>query len=206
MEESTPIQSTPTETVGFPGAAPVPPQRSKKSWKWLIILILFLIVIGGVTFFVFKSSRSASTLDDNTTPQPTSSLTDNFTPEPTPAATPADKSQINIQVLNGTGIAGEAGLLSDQLKNLGYTSITTGNAPDQNATDTQVTFGPNVSQDVVTEITGKLNTLYTSVTTNNSTLNGVDIQITTGLRKGQSAATAAPADTASPAPTATPGQ
>src|SRR5579859_2095840 len=108
MEENnfnpTPIASS--EPVGFPGTSPVSSPQRKKSWKWLAVLILFLIVIGAVTFFVFKSSRS-STVEATPTPDDSSSLTNIATPVPTPSATPADKSKLAIQVLNGTGIAGE---------------------------------------------------------------------------------------------------
>lgn len=209
MEESQLNQQTvQNNPVGFPGAMPSPrPTSSKKSWKWLLVLILFLLVIGGVTFFVFKSSKSSS-LDESPTPEATIGSVDTTTP--TPVATPADKTAVKISVLNGTGIAGEAGLLVEQLKQLGYTNVTAGNATTQNATDTQVTYAATVGQDVITEITGKLQGMYTSVTTNNSTLpSGTDIQIVTGLRKGQTsapAATTAPAatDTPTDSPTATP--
>ncbi len=207
MEQTNPVQNIANEPVGFPGATQVPQAPQKKNWKWLIILILFLVVIGGVTFFVFKSSKS-STTDEGQTPEPTAGLSNVATPEPTPSATPADKSKLNVSVLNGTGIPGEAGILSDQLKKLGYTNVTTGNASVQNATDTQVTFGTGVAQDVITEITGSLQATYTNVTTSNSSLpSGTDIQITTGLRKGQTAApaaTTAPAATSTNSPTASP--
>ncbi|HWA52086.1 MAG TPA: LytR C-terminal domain-containing protein [Patescibacteria group bacterium] len=198
MEETNNPQTPP---VGFPGTTPVPQQQeNKKNWKWLVILILFLVVIGGVTFFVFKSSRSSST--DEPTPEPTSDLTTVSTPVPTPSPTPADKTALNVSVLNGTGIAGEAGILADKLKTLGYTNVTTGNADSQNATTTTVDFGPNVSQDVVTEINSTLNDMYTSVSTDSSALpSGTDIQITTGTRKGDTAS-ASPTDTSEP--TATP--
>src|SRR5258707_5445645 len=93
-------QSTHVEPVGFPGANPVPQNPQKKSWKWLLVLILFLIVIGGVTFFVFKSSKN-STLEESPTPQATTESTETSTPQPTPSSSPADKTQVSIQVLNG---------------------------------------------------------------------------------------------------------
>ncbi len=198
---------TQNNSVGFMGATPPARSTSKKNWKWLLVLILFLLVIGGVTFFVFKSSKSSS-LEESPTPEATIGPVD--TSSPTPLATPADKTKVSISVLNGTGIAGEAGLLVDQLKQLGYTDVKAGNATTQDATDTQVTFAESVGQDVVAEITSKLQSIYTNVTTNNSTLpSGIDIQIVTGLRKGQTAAPAAtnaPAatDTPSASPTATP--
>lgn len=202
MEENNPMQPTSNEPVGFPGAMPAPSTQptSNGNWKWLVILILFLIVIGAVTFFVFKSSRGVST--ENASPTPAATDMSNVaTPVPSPSATPADKTQLKIQVLNGTGIAGEAGLLTSALKALGYTDITAGNASTQNATDTQVTFASTVSQDVVTEITNKLKDMYTSVTTGNSTLSGFDIQVVTGVRKGQTTQASA-----SPSPSATPAQ
>jgi hypothetical protein len=203
MEETRPQQIT-NEPIGFPGVPMSAPSTtpSKNNWKWLIILVLFLIVIGGVTFFVFKSSKSSSS--DTATPEATSGLTDVQTPEPTATPAAVDKSKVNISVLNGTGIAGEAGILTTQLKDLGYTNVTPGNASTQNSTDTQVTFSSSMSQDVINEITAKLQSIYTSVTTGNSALpSGTDIQVITGLRKGQ---TSAPAATDTPAPTATPAQ
>ncbi len=196
MEEINTNPSVQNSNVGFPGVTQTTPPQSNKNWKWLIVLILFLVVIGGVTFFVFKSSRSTSTLEESPTPN-TSSLTNLATPEPTntPSSSPSDKTQVKIKVLNGTGISGEAGLLSDKLKSLGYTNLTTGNASKQIATDTQVTFSQNVAQDVIAEITSTLKGMYTNVTTSNSTLSDTDIQITTGLRKGQ---TPAPAATSTP--------
>ena len=206
MEETQqPQVQQPMEPVGFPGANRPVATQPKKSWKWLIILVLFLVVIGGVTFFVFKSSKSGSTLGENT--DETLGITDSLISEtplesPTPTPEAVDKAEVRVQVLNGTGIAGEAGVLSDQLKNLGYTEVKTGNASSQSETDTTVTFSTTLSQDVVTEITEKLNGLYTSVKTNTgSTSSDFDIEIITGLRKGQ---TAQPAATATEAPTDTP--
>lgn len=203
MEQTQSIQPQ-VEPVGFPGTPPTPSMQPKKSWKWLIILVLFLVVIGGVTYFVFKSSKSASSLDENS-PTPAATIDSSLsTPTPSPSATPANKSALNISVLNGTGIAGEAGLLSTQLKALGYTNVTTGNATSQNVTDTSVVFSPTVGQDVVTEITSKLKDMYINVNSSTSSLSGSDIQITTGTRKGQTASSPSPSTSASPTGTSTP--
>src|SRR5260221_1261633 len=116
MEETQINQPTISNNpIGFPGATPAPRSSSKKNWKWLLVLILFLLVIGGVTFFVFKSSKSSS-LEESPTPEATIGPVD--TSSPTPIATAADKTKVSISVLNETGIAGEAGLLVDQLKQL----------------------------------------------------------------------------------------
>src|SRR3972149_10593353 len=111
MEETQqPQVQQPMEPVGFPGANRPVAVQPKKSWKWLIILVLFLVVIGGVTFFVFKSSKSGSTLGENT--DETLGITDSLISEtplesPTPTPEAVDKAEVRVQVLNGTGIAGE---------------------------------------------------------------------------------------------------
>jgi len=202
MEETQENQS-PSANIGFPPAAPAGNNQPKKNWKWLVILIIFLIVIGGVTFFVFKSSGGTAVEES---PTPNTSLTNIATPRSTPTPEPVvvKKEDIKIEVLNGTGIAGEAGILAEQLKSLGYESVTVGNAASQDSTDTEVTFASSVDQSVVSEITTKLNGMYTSVTTGSSTPpSGVDIQIITGVRKGQTT-TAIATPTATAEPTATP--
>ncbi|HSX48958.1 MAG TPA: LytR C-terminal domain-containing protein [Candidatus Saccharimonadales bacterium] len=195
--------NTPTEAVGFPGSTPRPSvNEPKRNWKWLIILILFLVVIGGVTFFVFKSSKSSSDLGDTSSPVATSELTVN-SPVPSPTATPADKTSFKVQVLNGTGISGEASLLVGKLKEWGYTNTTTGNATDQSATTTIVTFSSSVPQSTIDDLVAKLKGVYKSVTSSTLTLSDSDIRIVTGLRDGQ---TTQPAATVTPSPTATPAQ
>ncbi len=125
------------------------------------------------------------------------------TPTPAPSASPSsvDKDQIKIQILNGTGIPGEAAYLQNQLKPLGYTNITAGNADSTTNTTTQVIFASGVSETVKTEITAQLKSIYETVQADTSrSLTSTDIQITTGLKKG---ATPKPAETPSPTPTPT---
>src|SRR5581483_289622 len=112
--------------------------------------------------------------------------------------------------LNGTGVPGDAGALSDELKKLGYTNVTTGNADNQSASaDASVVFDTNVSSDVAAEIAAKLRELYNSVSTSSSSLSDADIQITTGLGKGQTPApraTSTTSETETPTPTPTSAQ
>ncbi len=202
MQDAQNIQAEP---VGFPGSSPRPSvNEPKRNWKWLIILILFLVVIGGVTFFVFKSSKSSSDLGDASTPVATSELTVN-SPVPSPTATPADKTSFKVQVLNGTGISGEASLLVGKLKDWGYTNASSGNATDQSATTTIVTFTSKVPQSTIDDLVAKLKGVYKSVTSSTQTLSDSDIRIVTGLRDGQTTQPAATtAASASPSPTSTP--
>src|SRR3546814_13026593 len=80
----------------------------------------------------------------------------------------SNKESISIEVLNGTGIGGEAGYLETQLKSLGYTDIKTGNASGATVSVTTITFNTSVSETVVSEITKKLEDIYQKVETKKS--------------------------------------
>ncbi len=61
--------------------------------------------------------------------------------QPSPAASASAnlrKTDLQIKVLNGSGIAGSAGKMVAYLQELGYTHIETGNAEDQNYLRTEV--------------------------------------------------------------------
>jgi hypothetical protein len=93
-----------------------------------------------------------------------------------------------VQVQNGTGVPGEAAFLETEVKKLGFTTVETGNADNKNYTATEVSFSSRVPEDVKTELTTKLQELYTSVKVSDSSSAGIDIRIITGTRKGAKAA------------------
>lgn len=166
----------------------------------LIVGILVLVAILG--FVIYKSATKKST-DNSTQPSPydymtTPSSDQGVTPvTPAPVASPAasvDKSNIKIQVLNGTGISGEAAYLKTQLINLGYKNVEVGNSAST-VTATAATFSSTLDARVVTEITQKLSSIYQTVTTSTSASKTFDVIIVTGLRKG---ATPKPTTTATP--------
>jgi flagellar basal body-associated protein FliL len=203
MEENSQTQEvqTPQEApasapeVGFPLSQPKPKGKMN---KWVIIIIGLLVLGGGGVFFFTRGAKEEGNL-----PSPTVSGTSTSTPAATPAATPADRSKIEIEIQNGTGISGEASYLQGALKNLGYSTIEVGNADEQDASATTVTYGKSVSESIKSEITKKLEEVYKEVDVKSSSTQSVDVLIITGLRKG---ATAKPSPTASPkaSPTASP--
>jgi hypothetical protein len=198
-----------TTSVSFPSVG----QPKKSSGARTLLVVGILILIGILGFVIYKSATSQKQTAV-TEPTPYENLAGNTTsnatipPQATPIASPSatvDKSKIQIQVQNGTGIAGEAAYLQKQLEALGYTNVKATNAPTTNATDTTVTFSSSLDSGIVAEITQKLNTIYQSVITQTSASTTYDVVIVTGLRKG---ATPLPTVTAtitpSPKPTATP--
>ncbi len=192
-----------------------PPQASSfqttakaksSSSKWIIIFIGLLILGGAGIFFFTKSSGEAIP-----TPTPSFGVVPIDEPETTPVPTkspePINRETISIEVLNGTGISGEAKLLSDKLKALGYSDITSGNAETSDNTDTTVTFSKTLSQSVQDEIKKELDSFYKTVNVKTSSTQKSDIVIITGLRGSQTSkpsATPTPKASASASPSATP--
>ncbi len=165
-------QSTP-ETVAERGR----PNSDKKSKKiiWIIIAIVIIAgIVGGVVYLL-------QTPEEAMIEEASDISVEQVTPEPTPIPEPVDKSDINIIILNGTGIAGEAGFLQEKLEDLGYVGIEVANAEDTDHEVTVVIFSPSLQD----EILGELEDVYETVESETSELDDSDIEITTGLRVGQ---------------------
>ena len=197
-EVSTP--STSSGDVSFPTVGQTKKPGGAKMWLTLGILAL----VGVLGYLIYRSTASQE-------PEATPAPVETFAPieEATPEASPAsvDKSKVKIEVQNGTGITGEAAYLQTQLKNLGYTNISVGNASSQDQTKTTVTFAKSLSSTIVDEITKKLKDLYKEVETKTSSTSSIDVLVVTGLRKGATAkpsATTTPKSTVKPTSSASP--
>lgn len=206
-------QTQPVNNVSFPTINEEP----KKSGGAKTLLIAgILILVGILGFVIFKSAtKKADTItidepvdDSLTTPvqNKTSEPVQTTSPTPVSSSTPkaVSKSSVNIEIQNGTGITGEAAYLQNLLKDIGYTKISVGNASNQDATITTVTFSKSLSSDVVDELTKKLQSIYQEVSVKTSNASTVDALIVTGTRKGSSSQTAKPTATKSPTPVASP--
>lgn len=194
-----------------PVSFPVGGQKKKGGAGKFVIIFLGIAILAAIGFLVFKGVGGGGATPTSTpSVESISGSSDNTSSssESTPSPAPADKSKVSIKVMNGTGIAGEAGYLQGVLANLGYTKIEVGNSDTQDNTVTTVTFSANLDQSTIDEITNKLQSIYEKVTTNtSSSQTSSDVIITTGLRKGATAkpaATNVPTATDTPAPTATP--
>ncbi len=203
MNENQPISANPTPSVGFPVSQPQKP--AGKANKWVIIFLILLILgAGGVFFFATRSNK-----EPEATPTPETAGTSDFpTAEPTESPKPVDRTKVDIEIQNGTGITGEGAYLQGVLANLGYKNIKTSNASSQNNTTTVVTFAKTLDAGAVDEIASKLEEVYKTVDIKTSSTQTSDVLIVTGLRKGATAKPSAsptpkPTTTASPSPTGT---
>lgn len=119
------------------------------------------------------------------------------TPSATSTPAPIKRDEVSIEIQNGTGITGEAKLLQDKLKALGYSDITVGNASSTDNTETTVTFLKTLSQSAQDELKKMLEGFYKTVNVKTSTTQKSDVVIITGLRGTQ---TTKPASSGTPRP------
>lgn len=183
--------------VGFPQTTQ---KKENKSSRILIIfLIVILLLLGGGAWYLFGTGSELTTVENSPTP---SAIVEETT-TPTPTDTPAiDRSEVSVQILNGTGISGAAGDLEEEFKTLGYEDIKVGNASTQNNTKTTVSYDTNLLEAVKDEITGKLESIYDEVVTESKTQGSYDVIITTGYPKGHKASPT-PTEKAKETPTPT---
>ncbi|MDP1710048.1 MAG: LytR C-terminal domain-containing protein [bacterium] len=203
-EVSSQAQMSQSAGVSFPTVG-----DSKKSGSGKTFLIIgTLILVAVLGFIIFKSAGNKEI--ENTEPTPIEGVTEDTVSTPAATTSPTPKaivrSGISVEVQNGTGIPGEAAFLQNQLKTLGYTDVKTANAKEIGAT-TKVTFLKSLSQDVIDELTKKLNELYKTVDATTSATGSTNVVIITGLKKGATlppSASPTATGTATPTPTPTP--
>lgn len=111
------------------------PKDSKGSGKGvlLIIGILAILLVGGFflnqKFNLLPGSGGEAQSEVSPTPEPS--------PSPTPEPT-LIRSEWSFEVLNGSGVTGQAKKIADQIKTLGYEVVKTGNADKSNYADSQI--------------------------------------------------------------------
>ncbi|MBN1168665.1 LytR C-terminal domain-containing protein [Candidatus Woesebacteria bacterium] len=179
----------------------------KKPVIRILIIVVVLALLGAGTWYLLSSpEKSLDSLvsKDNDEGSWGGSESSTVTFTPTPTFQPVDKSEIKIELLNGTGIAGEASLVQTELEELGYSDITVGNADDQDHEETQVTFSSELPQGFIEEFVSELEGIYSDVSSKiSASLEDYDIQIIAGLRSSYTPApTKAPVSTATPTPQA----
>lgn len=164
-------EETPEEVVtdGQPSAEETPEENVQEaeeinetepsggiSWKKVFLIILVVVPIGLLMFggfLFFTNSFNTDFLGKE--PEKTINL-----PETTPTPTEAevDKEAYDIEVQNGSGIAGEAAAVQELLEEKGFTVSGIGNADSSDFTDTEILAGENVDEGFVEELKEALKT------------------------------------------------
>lgn len=98
-------------------------ESKKDNGNWWMLPLAFVlgVLVGGMSMYLFRSQKPVEVAPVvAATPAPT----------PTPEVL-LKRSDLKIQVLNGSGVTGAASKAKDYLEGLGYVDVATGNADDK---------------------------------------------------------------------------
>ncbi len=155
----------------------LPEKSSSKKGTIVLLLIILLVLCGAFGGYIYwrqgknilsqKFSLPSFISNKNNSAKSEVKITPTLVVTPTPTA--IDKSQYSIQVLNGSGVTGEAAKVKQFLTSDGFSVSTTGNADNENYTDTEIKAKSSVSQAFLTELMKELSVTY-SVSSTTSVL------------------------------------
>ena len=205
MEETQTEQPQEAMTTDAPPGAEDEKIAKNKKVIDIVLILAAIVLIGGGAYFLLSSPPEET--EPSPTPRPVA--TPVGTPQATEIPNDINREDVKIEVLNGTGVEGEATFLKDRLNALGYTKVDVGNASKQDNTATIITYAKSVDEAVKEEITALCEKEYTSVKEVSGSPGAFDVEIITGLRRGMTPkpeATETPKATSTPkpSPTATP--
>jgi hypothetical protein len=161
------------EEAVFPYSNPVQPKSKKPMTALVISLIVLAALIGG--FFLMKQPKKVEEKQDVVVEEK----------GPSPTEKPKiEKSTVKIQVVNGTGTPGQAGIVVKALEDAGYATenIKTGNAEKFDNTTTSITAKDNF-EEIVNDIKSALGSTFDKITVvspNLSSDSEFDIVVVTG--------------------------
>jgi hypothetical protein len=152
----------------------VPSDNGSHNIMIFIVVVLITIVVAGGGYFFLNSMGSKFFSKPTPTPAPTKA--------PTPTAAAVDKSEYQIEVLNGSGVAGAAAEAQEMLEDEGFTVESIGNADESDLVETEIAAQEDVSKNYLNELVQALAQQYI-VATGINELDGsedVDVIVTVG--------------------------
>lgn len=136
-------------------------QHSRLSFvPYLLFFLAFLFTLSGVYFGqqYFTKNKSNTVTDKPEISKTISTVT------PLPSPTPVIKMDYTVEILNGSGVSGEAGRLSNILKENKYTVVLTGNAEEADS-GIALHYNSRVDKLYLNKLDKLLKTIYTTVVT-----------------------------------------
>lgn len=113
------------------------PESDSKPGSKKLTVAIFLILVATITGAGFSfRHRINQLLKGNPSPQPTQTPAPTSEPKPTPP--PLVRSDWSFEILNGSGVSGQAKKLADKIKNLGYPVVKSANADKQTYDKTEI--------------------------------------------------------------------
>lgn len=162
-----------------------PPEVKKQglSVAWILVPGIFILgaILGGIVFY----QKGVNITNVKATPTPAASPKPASSPTPTPKAN-VDVSEFDVAVYNGSGTAGEAGVVKKLLEDAGFSVVSTGNAATYDYTKTIIKAKSSVDSAVIEKMKDTLSESY--VVGDSQTLSSsstTDIQIVVGSSKAE---------------------
>lgn len=159
--------------------------KEKSPVFWILVPGIFILgaILGGIFFY----QKEVNTISVDKTPTPTATVESSPTPTPTAKAeVSVDVSKFDVAILNGSGIAGEAGKAKTLLTDAKFNVTSTGNASTYDYTKTIIKAKSTVDASVIAKLKETLSKNY--VVGDNQTLassSTVDIQVIVGSSKAE---------------------
>lgn len=155
-----PTDEIPAQNDGFI------PESGGNGKKLILVFIIALLLGGGAVAGYFYLSNPYKPVDLQNPPDDAASIsltpapvaTESATASPSASEKDVDIASLNIQVLNGSGTPGEAGVVRDLLKKEGFVQFETGNADSYDYTATEVHLVPTMPDMVFEKIKKALTT------------------------------------------------
>lgn len=164
VEEKTPVEVTEKskiEQVTTPVEV-IEEEVEKTNYLWIIIPTALLIgaLVGGLITYFSGLSR-LQVADQTPSPVPSIEPVVTSTPVASPSST-IKREDLKVQVLNGSGISGEAGKAKTLLEGLGYKNVDTGNASSSDFAQTEISI-KTTNKDALATVIKDLSTKYSAV-------------------------------------------
>lgn len=162
----------------------IPEIRSGSALNPLLIIIpgIFLLgaLLGGIVFYQNRVSNKTNSTEPTPTPDYTNMIE---SPTPTPAPE-LDITKYPINVMNGSGISGQAGVVKDILTTAGFKVSKTGNAESYDFTKTAIKAKADVPEVFITKLTETLSKNYVMDTKQSLATSSADsVQVIVGSIK-----------------------
>jgi len=142
--------------------------------QYVMFGISLLLFVGAIIYYLLWSEtiinpwfKKSVSLPVKTRLIPTSTIIT----QPSPIAKPIEKPAATIQILNGSGIEGKAGILSNLLSGVGYKNITVGNA-DNLEQKTSIIYNKQLSKDAVDGVLTVVKKDFSNVLSQEATASG----------------------------------
>jgi len=134
----------------------VEPRKSPSIALWIIIPGIFLLgaILGGIVFYQKGVNRNQEEVAT-----PSSSPINSAAPSPRPVKS-EDLTRYTVNILNGSGIAGEAGKVKTLLTTAGFKVGTTGNASTYDYTKTVIKAKSTVDASYISALSAALGKTY----------------------------------------------